>query len=174
MVDQGDQGPRRQHLAPSSRPGGLGTVGFRADQAQAHGVDRHGRRKGAGDRRDPPVQRQLADGGPVAQDVGRDHPHRRQHAQGDGQVVVAALLGKIRGREVDDGPLVRKRQAQAGEGAAHPLAALAHSLVAKANDHHPGLAAGELHLDLDAARLNTLERDGHHACGHAPLHLEAT
>jgi hypothetical protein len=89
-----------------------------------------GRGQSPGHADDAAVQRQLADGGPFGQGVRRDHPHGRHHRQGDGQVVVAALLGQVGGRKVGDDPPRGHGQAQAGEGGAHPLAAFGHGLVA--------------------------------------------
>ena len=47
----------------------------------------------------------------------------------------------------------------AAERGVDPLAALAHRLVGQADDEEFGQAAGDLHLDLDRARLEPQERD---------------
>ena len=64
------------------------------------GPGRHGRRQGAGHRGDLAVEVQLADGRPAVQGVLGDDAHHRHQGQGDGQVVVVALLGQVRRGEV--------------------------------------------------------------------------
>lgn len=167
MVDHRDQRRGRQN-AGLARPGGFGSAGLGADQAQAQSTRRDGRGQGAGRRHDPPVQGQFAHGGPAGQGVGRDDAHGRHHRQRDGQVVVAALLGQVGGRQVADDAPSRHGQAQAGEGGADPLAALGHGLVAESHQHELLFAAGELHLHVHRTRLDPLERDGDDARGHAP------
>ena len=158
MVDHGDQRARSQDLGVAG-PGGLGPVGFRADQAQAHGAGRHRSGQHPSHRRDAAVERQLADRRPAGEGVSWKHAHGRHDAERDGQVVVAALLGQVGGGQVDHDALARQGQAEPGEGPANALAALAHGLVPQADDHRAGLAAGELDLDLDAPSLDAFERD---------------
>jgi hypothetical protein len=83
---------------------------------------------------------------------------------------VAAFLRQIGGGEVDDQPIGRQGQAKPGEGGAHPLAALAHRLVAEADDDEGHLAGGGLHLHIDAPRLDALERHRHNRSGHICPH----
>ena len=168
MVDHRDQRPRGQDLGAAG-PGRLRPVGLRADQAQAHGAGRHRRGQHPGHRRDAAVQRQLADRRPAVQGVGRQHPHGRHDAKRDGQVVVAALLGKVGRGQIDHDAPGRQGEAQAGEGAPDPLAALAHRLVAQADDDRADLAAGELDLDLHAPGLDALERHGDDSRDHPGL-----
>lgn len=70
---------------------------------------------------------------------------------------MAALLGEVGGGEIGDDAAAGHGQAQAGEGGAHPLAALGHGLIAQADEHELDLAGGQLDLDVDAARLHALE-----------------
>jgi len=170
VVNQRDQGAGRQDRRVPG-PGRLRPVRLGADQAEAHGLGRHRRGQHAGHRGDAAVQGKLADRRPAIQGVGRHHPHGGQHAQGDRQVVVAAFLGQVGRRQIDHDAAAGQRQAEAGEGAAHPLAALAHGLVAEADDDGAGLAVGELNLHLDAPGLHALERDGDDPGDHPNLQL---
>ena len=165
VVDQGDQRARRQHRRLPA-PGRLRAIGLGADQAEPEPVRGHRRGQHAADRGDPAIQRQLADGGPAGERVRRDHAHGRQDAQRNRQVVVAAFLGQVRRRQVDDDAPRRHRQPEAREGRADALAALAHRLVAEADDDRPGLAAGELDLDVDPPRVDALKGHGHDTCEH--------
>ena len=64
---------------------------------------------------------------------------------------MAALLGQVGGREVDDQPLGRQGEAQPREGGAHPLAALGHRLVAQAATEHgavPGVVRRLVDVEL--------------------------
>ena len=166
VVDQADQRARRQHPRAAG-PGRLGAARLGADQTQVHGPGRHRRRQHARHRRHRPVQRQFSHRGPAVQGVGRDHAHGRQDRQPDRQIVVAALLGQVGRRKIDDHPLGRHRKAQAGESPANALATLGHRLVAEADHHQGALAAGELNLDIDPARLHALKGHRHHARDHA-------
>ena len=165
MVDQSDQRWCRQDPRVAS-PGRLGPTGLGTDQPQSQGPRRHRRRQRTGDRRDPPVQRQLANRRPVLQHVRRDDPHRRHDRQRDGQVVVTAFLGQVGRGQIGDDPLGRQRQTHAHEGRPHPLTALRHRLVAHADQKEFGLAARELDLHVDPHRFNATEGQGHHARRH--------
>ena len=165
VVHQRDQ--RRRGQDPRlAGPGGLRSASLRTDQPQSHGAGRHGRGQGACDRRDPSVQRKLADRRPVIEHVGWDDVHAGHDRQRDRQVVVTALLGQVRGREIDDDPPARQRKAEAGKGGAHALAAFRDRLVAHADQVESHFATGELRLDIDAPRLHALERHCHHPRGH--------
>jgi hypothetical protein len=147
-------------------PGRLAALRRRADQAApaGQGVDR--RRQHPGDRADPPVQRQLAEGGVAGQFVARQHTHGRQQGQRDRQVEVAAFLLQVGGGEVHGDALQRQRQAEGGQRRAHPLAALAHRLVGQPDDGEGRHAAAHLHLDVDVEHLDPGEGD----CGDAGDH----
>ncbi|MNJ41323.1 hypothetical protein D3C77_362420 [compost metagenome] len=166
MVDQADQRARRQQ-ANLARPGRLRPIGLGTDQAQAQGVHRHGRRQGSAHGGDLAVQSQFAHRRPAVQRIRPDHPHGGQQGQGDGQVEMAAFLGQVGGGQVGDDLLGRQGQADAGEGAAHPLAALGHRLVRQADDGEgPGGGRHLLHLDVDPARLDPVEGHRHHPRDH--------
>ena len=98
-------------------------------------------------------------------------PMRRHQAQRDGQIVMAALLGQVGGREIDRDVLGGKRQPGGDQRAAHALAAFSHRLVGQAHDVEAGQAGRDLHLNIDRHRLDTLECDRGDLCGHAvPSH----
>ncbi len=171
MIDQADQGTRRQqpHIP---RPGRLRPVRLRTDQAQPHAVDRHGRRQGPADACDLAVQPQFADRRPAVQRVRPDHAHRSQHGQGDGQIEMAALLGQVGGGQIGDHLLGGQRQADAGEGAAHPFAAFGHRLVRQSDDGEGSSGRADLlHFDVDPARIDAVERHRHHSSRHRVLSL---
>ena len=171
MVDQRDQGARGQDPG-AARPGRLGPAGLGTDQAQPHGPGRHRGGQGAGCGGDAAVQGELAHGRPVVQGVQRDYPHGRHHRQGDGQVIVRALLGQVGRGQVGDDTLARQGQAQARKGAAHPLAAFGHRLVAQAHDDELVLTGGQLDLDVDAARLDPFERNRDDLGGHVRVSVQ--
>jgi hypothetical protein len=79
---------------------------------------------------------------------------------------MAALLRHVRGGEVDDDPLGRKRQADCGEGAPHPLAALGHRLVRQTDNSEIRSSAGDLHLHIDRARLDPFEGESRDPADH--------
>ena len=85
-----------------------------------------------------------------------DRTHRREQAERDRQIVMRAFLGQIRGREIDRDPLRRQRQPDRGERGMDPLAALPHRLVRQADDEEFGQSCRDLHLNLDAARLQEM------------------
>ena len=120
---------------------------------------------------DAAVQAQFADRRPLLQTVGRQHPHGAHQAQGDGQVVVAALLLHVGGGEVD-GDALGQGQAKAGEGRPHPLAALGDGLVGQTNDEEGRVDAarvGHLDLDVNTPGLDPLESNGDHARHHGRM-----
>jgi hypothetical protein len=71
---------------------------------------------------------------------------------------VAAFLRQVGGREVDGDPPRRQRQARGDQRRAHPLARLRHGLVRQADDVKRRQARRDLHLDVDGAGLDALER----------------
>ena len=85
---------------------------------------------------------------------------RGHEGEGDRQIVVAALLGQVGRREVDDDPARRQRQAAGVERRLYPVAALRHRLVGQADDAEIGLTRRDLHLDIDRHRLDALKRNG--------------
>ena len=95
---------------------------------------------------------------PLARVV-RDRADRRHQAERDRQVVVAAFLGQVGGREIDGDAARRQREPGGDQRAAHPLARLGHRLVGEADDVEGRQSGRDLHLHVDRARLDALERD---------------
>ena len=56
----------------------------------------------------------------------------------------------------------RRRQPDGVERRLHPLPAFLHRLVGQPHGQETGSAAGDLHLNVDAARLKPEERDNAH------------
>ena len=77
-----------------------------------------------------------------------------------------AFLHQVGGRQVADDALRRQREADGGERAAYPLAALAHGLVGQADQHEVHLAARRDHLGVDLPHIDAFEGHGLDAGGH--------
>ena len=170
VVDQADQGASRQdrHLP---RPGRLRPAGLRTDETEPQGTGGHGSGQGPGAGRQPTVEAELAEGQPSGQGILRNHADGGHQRQGDGQIVVAALLGHVGGGEIDHQPLGRKGEAQAGERRPHPLPALGHGLVPQADEDEGHEAGTGLDLHIHPAGVNTLERSCDNARRHPCLLL---
>ena len=113
-----------------------------------------------GHRRDGAVEREFAERDEIGELVARQRAERRHQPERDRQVVVAALLGQVGRREVDDDPPRRQGQAGGMERRLDPVAALGHRLVGQADDAEIGVARRDLHLDVDRNGLDPLEGDG--------------
>jgi hypothetical protein len=74
---------------------------------------------------------------------------------------VAAFLGKVRWGEIDSDAAGRKRETRRHQPRPDPLAGFRHDLVGKAHHIERGKAGRHLHLDIDRASLDALER---HCC----------
>ena len=165
MIDQREQigGGEHVHLAG---PGGFRALGRRADQPLLAGGGMQGGKQHAGHRQAGAIEAKLPHRDKFIERIGRQHAHRGEQAERDGQIIMAAFLGQIGRRQIDDDALGRQRQADGVEGGGDPLAAFLHRLVGQADGdeaHRPGR---DLHLHIDAARLQPQERHradmGHH------------
>ena len=143
VIDQGEQRGRGDDRRPvgicivEASPRGLAAAHRGADHAAPRRAGSDRRRQHAGNAAERAVERQLAQHDVARDAFARHHAHRRQQAERDRQVVVAALLGEVGRREVDGDALRRQRKAQRAEGRAHALAAFADRLVGQA-DHGEG------------------------------------
>ena len=72
---------------------------------------------------------------------------------------MAAFLGEVGGSEINRDPLRRQAEPDRVQRTAHPLAAFGHGLVRQADDGEGGDARADLHLHVNAARLDALESD---------------
>ncbi len=99
---------------------------------RAVGADRG--RQHAGDRGDRAVEAELAQHGEARERIVRHRADRRHQAERDRQVVVAAFLRQVGGREIDGDAARRQREAGGDQRGAHALAGLGHRLVGQADD----------------------------------------
>ena len=157
----------RDDLDLGAGPGRFRPAGRRADQAFAAGIGADRGRQHAGDRRDRAVEAELAQHGEARQRVVRNGADRRHQAERDRQVVMAAFLGQIGGREIDGDAARRQRQPGRDQGRAHPLARLRHGLVGQADDGEGRQARRDLHLHVDGPDLDALERNRGDPLDHA-------
>ena len=82
-------------------------------------------------------------------------PGRQQDAERDGQVVAAAFLRQIRGREIHRDAAGGNSKPAVDERGAHALLAFAHRGFGHADDGERGQPAAEVHFDVDARRRET-------------------
>ncbi len=165
MVEQCQQIGGGDHFDIAG-PGRFPALRCGADQAQlplrcVQRREQHARGSG-----DAAVQPQFADDNIVAERLGIEDAHRRQQSQRDRQIVMRAFLGQVGRREIDRDMLGRQRQAQRGDGAAHPLAALRHGLVGQADHDEFWEARRQLDLNFDGARFQPQIRGRRHDCDH--------
>ena len=99
---------------------------------------------------------------------------RGHQAERDRQVVMAAFLGQVGGREIDGDAAGRQRQAGGDQRRAHPLLGFRHRLVGQADDVEGRQAGRDLHLHVDGAGLDALERHGGDALDHGDAPQPAT
>lgn len=152
-------------------PGRFGAAGRRADQPFLAHIGADGGGKNAGHGRDRAVEAKLAEHGEAGQRIRRDRADRRHQAERDRQVVMAALLGQVGRRQIDDDPARRQRQTRGDQRRAHPLARLRHRLVRQADDGERRQARRNLHLHVDRAGLDPLKGDGRNPLNHAQTSL---
>ncbi len=138
----------------------------RADQALPARIGADRRRQHAGDRRDRAVESEFAQNGEAGNRVLRNGADRRHQAERDRQIVMAAFLGQIGGREIDGDAARRQREAGGDQRGAHALFGFRHRLVGQADDVEGGQAGRDLHLHVDGAGLDALEGDGRNALDH--------
>jgi len=188
VVDQRQQAGCRQHFAAACGASGGGLVvlvvgvdvvkatprclaatGGRADHAAAVGGGMYGRGQHAGDAGDRAIERQLAEHDVALQRVGRQHADRRHQRQRDRQVVVAAFLGEVGGREVHRDAPGRQREPQRRQRRAHAFAAFADRLVGQADERKRRHARRDLHLHVDRHHVDALKRHRANPRDHAHL-----
>ncbi len=133
MIGELDQRRRRDDLHLRARPGRLRAAGGGTDQAVAARIGADRRRQHAGHRRERAVEPELAEHGEARERIRRQRADRRHQAERDRQVVVAAFLRQVGGREIDGDAARRQRQAGCDQGGAHPLARFRHRLVRQAD-----------------------------------------
>ena len=158
---------RRDDLDVGAGPGRLRAAGRRTDQALVARIGADRRRQHARDRRDRAVEAEFAEHGEAGQRIRRDRADRRHQAERDRQIVMAAFLRQVGGREIDGDAPRRQRQPGGDQRRAHPLAGLGHRLVGQADDGERRQSRRDLHLHVDGAGLDPLKGYGGNALDHA-------
>lgn len=159
VIEDLDDGLGRQYVDVIAGPGGLRATGPGTNEAKVAGIGGNGGRQCAGDCPQGAIEPHLANHQIAVEKVLGQHTQGRQHCKRDRQVIVAAFLGQIGGREIDGQPFPRQREAHGKECRSHPLAALHHRLVGEAHDIELNLARQKLRLDIDRHSLDALEGD---------------
>ena len=166
MIGELDQRRGGDDLHFRAGPGGFGPACAGTDETFAAGIGADRGRQHARDRGDRAVEPKLAEHREARDRIRRDGADRRHQAERDRQIVVAAFLRQIGGREVDGDSPRRQRQPRGHQRRAHPLARLRHGLVRQADDVERRQPRRHLHLDVDGAGLDALERDGRDPLDH--------
>jgi hypothetical protein len=86
----------------------------------------------------------------------------------DRQIVMAAFLLQVGGREIDRDPARRQRQARRDECGAHALFGFGHGFIGQPDDIEGRESGGDLHLHVHGAGLDALERHSSDPLDHAP------
>jgi len=128
MAEQADQVARGQHL-DIRRPRRLGALRRRADESEVVGTGMQRGQQDAWRLCDPAIERQFTNDAVARQRLGIDHAHGAEQRHRDRQVEMRPFLGEVRRREIDGDALGRERQADGGNGIAHPLPAFRDRLV---------------------------------------------
>ena len=129
MRKQRQQVRRGDHF-DVTRPGSLGTLSYRADQALVVRRCVQRREQHARRRRNPPIELELANDNIMGKRLGIRSTDGGEQAKGDRQVEMRTLLGQIRRREVHHDPLGRKRQADRSKRSVHALTTFGDRLAA--------------------------------------------
>ena len=93
-----------------ARPGRFRPHARGTDQAFVARIGADRRRQYAGHRRDRSIEPEFAEHREAAQRIRRNGADRRHQAERDRQIVMAALLRQVGGREIDRDPPRRQRQ----------------------------------------------------------------
>ncbi len=166
VVDQRQDVQGRQNVDIPG-PRGLRALRGGADQPliSRRCVDR-GRQNAVGGR-ECPVQRDFAESGVFLEPIALNDPHGREKPERNGQVVMAALLGEIRRRQVHGDPSRGQRQPERLQRGADALAGFADGLVGQTDDGEGGEPCAHLHLDIDVHDVHALECNRVHVRRHA-------
>jgi hypothetical protein len=158
VIGELDQRGGGDDLHLRARPSGFRAAGGGADEAFAARIGADRRRQDARDRGDRAVERELAQHGEARERIRRNGADRRHQAERDGEVVVAAFLRQVGRREVDGDAPRRQGEARGDQRRAHALARLRHRLVWQTDDIERREPWRHLHLHIDGAGLDALER----------------
>jgi len=159
MIDEAKQIGRGENVQLPG-PARLRALGGGADQPPAALLRGDGGGQHPGGGVQPAVEGKLPQRRVFRQFLGRHHLHRRQHGERHRQVEMAAFLQHVRRGEVDEDAFGRQAETHRGQGGADPLPRFPHRLVRQADHEKGGQAGRDLHLDLDALRLDPRKREG--------------
>ena len=101
-------------------PGRLRAAGRRADQAFVARIGADRGRQHAGHRRDRSIEPEFAEHGEAGKRIRRNGADRRHQAERDRQVVMAAFLRQVGGREIDGDSARGQRQARRRSAPSEP------------------------------------------------------
>ena len=152
----------------------FGAAWSRADQAFVARIGADRRRQYARDRRDRAVEPEFAKHGKAGKRVRRNGADCRHQAERDRQVVMAAFLRKIGGREIDGDTPRRQREPRGDQRRAHALARFRHRLVGKPDDGEGRQARRDLDLHVDGSRFDALKRDCGNPLDHVPSAIQGS
>ena len=157
MIGELNERGRRDDLDFGARPGRFRPARRRAHQTLAARIGADRGRQHAGHRRNRSVEAELAQNGESRQRIVRDGADRGHQPERDRQIVVAALLGQIGGREIDGDAARRQSQPGGDQGRAHPLACLRNRLIGQPDNGEGRQPRRDLHLNVDGPHLDALE-----------------
>ncbi len=167
VVGDLDQRVGGDDLDIGARPGRFRAAGRRADQAFLARIGADRGRQHARDRRDRSVETEFAEHREAGQRVRRDRADRRHQAERDRQVVMAAFLRQVGGREVDGDAPRRQREPRGDQRGADPLARFRDGLVGKTDDMKGRQPRRDLHLHVDCTGLDPLKGYRRNPLNHA-------
>ena len=160
VIDECDQRWRRDHAAATG-PGCFRPARGRADQPAPRRIGGHRGRQHTGHRRHLCVEGKLAECCVTRHLASRQHAHGGKKAKRDRQIVMAAFLRQIGGRQIDRDAFEGQGKPHRGQCCAHPLPAFAHRLVRQADNVELAIAAiADMNLNIHFARFNALKRNG--------------
>jgi hypothetical protein len=162
-----DQRLGRDDLDVRAGPSRLRAAGGRADQPFIAPIGTDRRRQNARHRRQRAVEPEFAEDGEPGQRIMRDRADRRHQAKRDRQIVVAAFLGQIGRRQIDDDASRRQRETRCSQRRPHAFARFRDGLVREADDDEVRQARNDLHLHVHRAGLDSLERNRRDMLHHA-------
>ncbi len=167
VVRELDQREGRQHLDVAAGQAASEPRRRGADEAMAAAVGGDGSGQHACDRGQRAVQREFAQRRETLQRIGRDRADGRHDAERDRQVVMRALLRQVGGARLTTIRRAGRARPEAVSAARTRSFDSAHRLVGQADEHEGDIARGHLHLDIDRAGLDALERNRRDARDHA-------
>ncbi len=157
MIGKLDERCRRDDLDFGAGPGGFRPARRRTHQALATRIGADGGGEHAGDRRQRAVEAELAQNREARQRVVRNGADRRHQPERDRQIVMAAFLGQIGGREIDGDAACRQRKAGRDERGTDPFAGFRNRFVGQADNGESRQPGRHLHLNVDRTDFDALE-----------------